>query len=720
MSPINPIAESGASPRSRRSRSRFRGAAMLVLFASLALAGCKSGSSGPLNDDWAMHGHDAAEQRFSPMTQIDEDSIDRLGLAWSLDLPDEVSLEATPLAVNGKLFFTGGYGNVYGVDAVTGKMDWVYNHNAMEAAPENAARMFGVNRGAAYWDGKVYAASRDGVMVALDARTGKPLWTTKFAYPGSKATSTGAPRVMDGKVIIGSSGGDYGARGFVTAMDGRTGKVLWRFFVTPASAADGEGKDTPADKIAAATWSGDWWTLGGGGGGSPYSGITYDPQLKQVYIGTGNGSPWNCHMRSKDGDDNLFLASVVALDADTGEYKWHYQYNPRECWDWKATSEMILTDMKVGDQTRKVLMQAPSNGFFYVIDRQTGKLLSADAYAKQNWAERIDLKTGKPVERPGIRFENGPITLYPGPLGAHNWQPSSYSPQTGLVYMPYIQAGITYAADPQALEMLKTAAGKIRYHQGAGMMTAIDPKDPMDDRGSLIAWDPVKKNIRWRVDYPTQSTTGTVVTAGGVVFHATLQGHLYAYDAATGKRLWSFDTKVGIVAPPITFGFKGKQYVSILTGPGGTPGEGGYPSLQQGWKYGLHPRRLLTFALDGKAVLPDTPAPDFKVASLDKPDLQLDPVKVEYGARLYHTSCSACHGGEVIGGGAAPDLRESSAAFDPVTLQQVVTGGALISRGMPKLDFTSAELNDIYQYIRYAAREEIKQRQAAGSKPKAQ
>ncbi|PZQ21508.1 MAG: PQQ-dependent dehydrogenase, methanol/ethanol family [Sphingopyxis macrogoltabida] len=668
------------------------------------LAGCSGPSQPPIasrGNDWASHGQDASEQRFSTLDQIDTSTIDKLGLAWSLDLPDESILQATPIAVDGSIYFPGGNGKVYAVDAESGALRWTHDAQPMMVNGKVSSRIYGANRGVAYWEGKVYTATRSGHLIALDARTGEVVWDTDFIAPGTRTTSSGAPRVLGDKIIIGTSGADIGGRGYVTTMDARTGKILWRFFTVPGDPK--QGFEDAAMEMAAKTWSGEWWKYGGGG--TVWNGITYDPEYRQVLIGVGNGGPWNCHYRGKAGDDNLFLASVVALDADTGKYKWHYQYNPHECWDWKATSDIVLADVRIGDTPRKVMMQAPSNGFFYVIDRANGKLISAEAYAKQNWAERIDLKTGRPVEKPGIRYENGPVVIYPSYNGAHSWQASSYSPKTGLVYIPYWQLGMRFSVSPLSDELLHHEPGKDRGRVGVDTAYYVDPKDPMDGRGSLIAWDPVAQKIKWRFDRPVGIMGGAMSTSGDLVFQGDLTGRFSAFNAGTGKELWHFDAKLGIIAPPITYSVKGKQYVSVLSGPGGGTAEGGTPGMYQGWKYGLQTRRLLTFAIGGKAALPPTPPPDFTVNAIDVPGVVIDPAKVEKGAIYYAFACGACHGAELHSAGTAPDLRESGMAADYASFAQVVQGGALQARGMPKVDIGDEDLRNIYQYIRWSARE---------------
>ena len=659
-------------------------------------------------DDWAGHGRTGDEQRFSPLTGINAGNVGRLGLVWSLDLPGEHTLEATPLEVQGVIYFSGGLGRVYAVDATSGRLLWQYEPQTNVHNARDARIIFGANRGVAYADGRVFVALKDGWMVALDAATGKVEWSARFLLPGDRSASSGAPRAFRGRVIIGNSGAEFGARGYVTTLDAKTGRVLWRFFVVPGDPAKGPDH-AASDEVmamAARTWSGDWWKYGGGG--TPWNAITYDEELNQIYVGTGNGGPWNSRFRSDGTKDNLFLTSVIALDADTGRYKWHYQYNPQDSWDYKATADIILADLEIDGVPRKVLMQAPTNGFFYVIDRHTGKLISAEKLGKVTWAERIDLASGRPVERAGIRYEKAPFTMFPGVWGAHNWQASSYNPHTGLVYIPYMQMGTTFTPSAAAEEAVRADPASLELRLGVITTLYVDPNDPMDGKGSLLAWDPVAQKLRWRVDHASIWNPGTMTTAGNLVFQGSNTGELHAYNASTGGLLWSFDAKHGIVAPPITYAVAGTQYVSLLVGYGGVSEAGSPHAMDQGWKYGLQPRRLLTFALDGKASLPYTAPPDASVHAVDDAAITLDPERVKRGEALY-LHCLICHGAGLVAGGNAPDLRESRIALNRDSWRALLRSGALVSQGMPRFDDLSDDsIEDLYQYVRAGARQAIR------------
>jgi quinohemoprotein ethanol dehydrogenase len=561
--------------------------------------------------NWPNTGGGLDESGYSRLAAINAGNVAGLGLASYTTLDNEVTLEATPVAVDGVVYFTGSSGSVYAVDAVSGKKLWKWDPEIWKSSPLKQMMNFGANRGVVYADGHIFAGVLDGRLVSLDAKTGKLLWSVMTVGPTDGATVNGAPRVFDGKVIIGNGGADgpHPARGYVTAYDQQTGKQVWRFYITPGS--PDENKGDPTMEMAAKTWTGEYWKVGGGGG-TAWNGMTFDPELNRIYIGTGNGGPWNPAVRSPQGGDNLFLTSVVALDANTGKYLWHYQYNQRDAWDYKATANIIEATIPIDGKPTKVLMQSPTNGFFYVINRETGKLISAEKTGKVTWADHIDLKTGRPVEMPNIRYEKGDTVIYPSMIGTHNWQAMSFNPKTGLVYIPYMQLAARYTTN--------TRPGDFVF----GGMTAEGVKlAPDDNTGALLAWDPVAQKARWRVPIDTTWNGGTLTTAGNLVFQGTADGYFSAYDATTGKKLWRFNAGLGIISAPMSYSVNGKQYVSVLVGYGGTTAAMS-DLLNVGWKYGAQPRRLLTFSLDGKAVLPPSPPRDMVVHALDDPSLTLD------------------------------------------------------------------------------------------------
>jgi quinohemoprotein ethanol dehydrogenase len=648
-------------------------------------------------DNWTNHNGDSNETAYSRLQQITKTNVSGLGLAWSLGLPGEVSLEATPVAVDGVLYFTGSAAKVYAVDGASGKILWTYDPQVWKTNPNAMHFNFAVNRGVAYADGRIFATALDGRLSALDAKTGKVLWTAQTVPLTSGQTVTGAPRVFAGKVIIGQGGADFGQRGYVTAYDAATGKQLWRFYVVPASPEQNKGD--PAMEMAAKTWSPDFWKTTGGGGG-PWDSITFDAELNRIYIGTANASPYDPSVRSPGSGTNLFTASIVALDATTGKYIWHYQVVPRDEWDYDCTQQMTLADLTIDGKSRKVLMQAPKDGFFYVLDRETGKLISAGKLGKVTWASGIDLKTGIPIEEPHDRYDvsgkSGKSLTWPASMGEHSWQSMSYSPQTGLVYIPTMQLGLSMTKnEPQAGGFQLGPISVLGVKQDSG-----------DDKGSLLAWDPVQQKAIWRVQHDNLWNGGALATAGNVVFQGTADGQFSAYDALTGRELWSQGAGGGVIASPMSYMAGGKQYVALLVGYGGQTGAWG-AKMNVGWKWG-QPRYLLSYTLDGKAPPPPMPPRTLAVHALDDPKFKLNPAQVAMGGGLY-IMCGACHGLDLISSGApGPDLRESYIALNPDAFYKVVHDGILIQAGMPRFDMLSHDqVMAIYAYIRAGARQAL-------------
>jgi len=650
-----------------------------------------AGASAGAGSEWRAINGDGDETGYSRLDQINSANVARLGLAWFLDLPGEASLEASPIELAGLLYFTGSYATVYAVDSSTGKLVWKFDPKTWE---HNSAKMnysFGVNRGAAYANGKVFSAALDGRLLALDARNGRLIWSTETTDPKGGQTVTGAPRVFDGKVIIGQGGADLGMRGYVSAYDQNTGNLLWRFYVVPSSPEANRGD--AAMEAAAKTWGGEFWKKTGGGGG-PWDGITFDAELNRIYVGTANASPGDAEARSPGGGDNLYTASIVALDANTGAYIWHYQINPRDSWDYDCTQQMTLTTLVIDGQRRKVLMQAPKNGFFYVLDRQSGKVISAEKLGKVNWAAHIDLATGRPVENANIRYETGQSIIFPANSGLHSWMRMAYSPLTGLVYVPTMQMGTRFRKGPPKDN---------EYDVGGGLSIASFGDQPGDGRGALVAWDPIARKAAWRVPNDTLWNGGVVVTAGNILFQGTADGWFSAYDARAGARLWRRDMGMGIIAPPMTYSIGGKQYVAVLVGYGGTAAVLS-DIMNVGWKYS-GPRRLVVFALDGHASLPPFDPPTLRINALDNSAEVLDPKQIAIGRQTY-MACAACHGRNLVGaGGPAPDLRESAIPLNSEAFWSVVHDGALLAAGMPRfVAFDKNQIESLRQYIRFGAR----------------
>jgi quinohemoprotein ethanol dehydrogenase len=668
---------------------------------SAAAAPSRSAISVGTSAEWHNNNGDSDETDFSQLAQITNKNAPQLGLAWSLDLPGEASLEGTPIAVNGILYFTGSYAKVYAVNGVSGKLLWTFDPKTWQDYPNKMNQNFAANRGVAYANGKIFTAALDGRLIALDVKTGRKIWATETFDKRSMQTITGAPRVFNTMVVIGQGGADMGQRGFVSAYDQSTGKQIWKFFVVPASPE--ENKGNAAMEAAEKTWNGAYWKKTGGGGG-PWDSITFDKAMNRIYVGTANAAPYDPESRSPGGGDNLYTASIVALDATTGKYVWHYQVNPRDSWDYDCTQQITLAELSLDGHKRKVLMQAPKNGFFYVLDRETGKLISAEKLGKVNWADHIDMATGRPVENPNIRYETGESIIYPFTSGGHSFMHMSYNPLQGLVYVPHMQMGTLFRKGgepvPGGVDIGNLSMGSAKA-------------DPDDGKGSLVAWDPVARKIRWSTSHNTIWNGGVVSTAGNVVFQGMADGHFSAYDAANGKQLWRSYAGMGIIASPMTYAVNGKQYVSILAGYGGSAAMLS-DIFGVGWKYSA-PRRLLTYALDGKKVLPKSPAPTFALNVAENASEVLDPKAATSGKNMF-LACAACHGRNLVGaGGPAPDLRESQIPLNADAFYAVVHDGALMSRGMPAFKaFNRPIIENYRQYIRKVQRETLAQQKAQG------
>jgi quinohemoprotein ethanol dehydrogenase len=647
-------------------------------------------------EDWLAYGRTHSEQRFSPLTDINRDTIARLGVAWYMDLPTDVGLVSTPLVVDGVLYFTGTMNVIRSVDATSGKLIWEYDPDVAGHIGKNRQVGWVHNRGISFYKGKIFAATWDGRLFALDAKTGELTWSTRTFDTNKPLYITGAPKAFKDKVLIGNGGTEVGrARGFVTAFDAETGEEAWKFYIVPGNPADGFENEAMA--MAAETWTGSWWEHGGGG--NAWHGFTYDPEFDAVYIGTGNGAPWNRRIRSPGGGDNLFLSSIVALNADTGDYLWHYQESPGETWDYTSTMDIVLADIEVDGRPIKAILHAPKNGFFYVIDRTTGKLVSAEPISRVTWATHIDLATGRPVETPDARYADGEANVWPSAHGAHNWQSMSYNPMTGLVYLPTMNMGGRY------VDLGLDASYRVEDFvggTGVGLFEILIPDDMPP--GMLQAWDPVKQEAAWSVSQDHPWNAGTLTTAGNLVFQGRYDGVLLAYDATTGEEVWSYDLGLGISAPPITYKLNGRQYVSLLVGYGGGYTMGFTPGLpDEGWAYGVHTRRLVTFALDGDTPLPAQPPP-YIPEPLVVPDFDVDEALVRRGARLYGTYCGICHGGGAVANAMASDLRASGLSLDFTAFAEVVREGALVHRAMPPFAaFEDEDLEAMRHYIRAVA-----------------
>ncbi|SEQ81995.1 quinohemoprotein ethanol dehydrogenase [Solimonas aquatica] len=654
---------------------------------------------------WLSTGRNYSEQRYSPLAAVNKSNVAQLGLAWSYKLDVDRATEATPIVVDGVMLVTSAFSIVTALDPRDGHELWKFDPKVRRDLDRDGC-CDAANRGVAVWQNKVYVGAYDGRLIALDLKTGAKLWETDTIVDHKRSyTISGAPRVVKGKVIIGNGGAELGVRGYIGAYDAETGALAWRFYTVPGDPS--RPAENAAMEMARKTWFGDqYYKLGGGG--TVWDSMAYDPELDLLYIGTGNGSSWNRKVRSEGKGDNLFLSSIVALRPDSGEYVWHYQTTPGETWDFTATQSIILADLKIEGQTRKVLMQAPKNGFFYVVDRVTGKLISAEKFVTVNWASKVDLASGRPVESPDGDWTSQPKLVFPGPLGAHNWQPMSYSPQTGLVYIPAQQAPYLYVPDNA-----QRYSGRGRWHTGSAPLAVPENNKELQGiaglyKGQLLAWDPVAQKVAWSQDYAAIWNGGTLATAGNLVFQGTADGRFVAYAADKGDKLWETPANTGVMAGPMSYEIDGVQYVSVAAGWGGALPLAAGALAAPGTRADA---RILTYKLGGTASLP---APKTAVALPPPPPLTAKPAVVAKGRDLYNEHCGVCHGASAIGGGVLPDLRKLTPEKHQIFAG--IVAGAYIDKGMPSLmDVLKPEdVEAIHQYL-IARAQDLHREAAAGS-----
>ena len=649
--------------------------------------------------NWLLHGRTYDEQRFSPLKKINADNVGKLGPAWIYETGTKRGLESTPIVVDGVLYATGTWSVVYALDAASGRELWRYDPKVPRAKGRDGCCDV-VNRGVAVWKDRVYFGSFDGRLICLDRATGQPKWEVLTVDPKKPYTITGAPRVVKDLVFIGNGGAEFGVRGYVSAYDAKTGKLRWRFYTVPAS-HDGP-HEHPELHEAAQTWSPDsLWESGLGG--TVWDSMAYDPVLDLLYVGVGNASVYDRDKRSPGGGDNLFVSSILAVKPESGRLVWHYQTTPGDQWDYTATQHMILADLEIRGVERRVLMQAPKNGFFYVLDRETGELISAEPYVDVSWATHVDLETGKPVERPEADWGKGVAMVTPSISGGHNWHPMTYSAATGLVYIPAFEAIYSYGPDPN----FEYEDGLFNTAEDWGALNAgfEGYEEAVRYLGSavLIAWDPIEAKPVWSVDKGTQVPAGTLSTAGGLVFQGRDDGWFAAYDAVDGSERWKIETGVGIMAPPVTYEIGGEQYVTVLAGMGGSQAAhfGRVESTNEG--------KIFSFRLGGKADMPETPKR--VLPPLYAPDIEADPATVERGRDLYGRYCTRCHGVGAHSSGLYPDLRRSAPEIHEVW-DAIVLDGIFSNRGMA--GFRDALDEDdvaaIHAYVASRAREPLRLR----------
>ncbi|APG63805.1 alcohol dehydrogenase [Sphingorhabdus lutea] len=664
----------------------------------------KTGGDGT---NWAMTGFSYDEQRYSPLDQINDKNVKQLGIAWFADLPDARGQEATPVIVNGRLYVTTAWSKLFAYDAKTGKELWNFDPKVPKETGAKACCDV-VNRGVAYFNGKLYLGTLDGRLIAIDAATGVQLWSVATLDPLSNGTITGVPRVVKNMVIIGNGGAEFGTRGYVTAYDINTGRQLWRFYTVPnpKGEPDGEISDSIL-KTAINSWSkegGNWRQSGGGG--TVWDAIVYDHELDQLYIGVGNGSPWNHGIRSNGEGDNLFLSSIVALRPDTGEYIWHYQETPGETWDFTATQPIILADKKAEDGSiTKVLYHAPKNGFFFTLNRKNGQLLGAEPFIKGiNWASGYDMKTGRPIENPKARFyKTGEMFMsIPSALGAHNWHPMSYNPNTGMVYIPAQIVPAAYlppanadqaASKPKGFNLGINSAG-FDFPDDVNIVKAAKAAAT----GQLVAFDTKANKVAWTVDYPAPWNGGTMTTAGNLVFQGTSTGEFNAYSADKGTLLWSFPVQSGVLAGAATYMVDGEQYIAFLTGKGGAfplvAGYGGGASMAV-----PNIARLVVMKIGGTTKFPALPAVSEHV--WNPPAQEGKAADIAAGQAHFQRYCMTCHGSGAVGNAVLPDLRKSGTLADAETWKSIIIDGMLAQNGMVSFAnvLSPAQADQIRQYV---------------------
>jgi len=551
----------------------------------------------PLPGAWLSYGRDQDETRYSTLKQIDSTNAKRLGLAWSYVMgAGGGNQEGTPLMWNNTLYGITTWSVVFALDARTGKELW---RRDPEVNPSTRSVICcgNVNRGIALYNGMIIAPSIDGRLFALNATTGKPVWETRIVYPQDQYTLTMAPRIANGRVIIGASGGDKPTRGQFSAVDAQTGQFLWRFYTVPGDPS--LPYESEALRRAAKTWGGDFYK--NGGGGAVWDGFAYDPETNLVYVGTGNAEPWVQKFRGAQGLDNLYTCSILAVDLNTGQLKWHYQAVPNDNWDFDNVQQLMLLDLNINGRVRKVITQAAKDGFFYVLDRATGEFISAEPFVKVSWALSMG-KDGRPVVNPAAYYDQEPISIYPTGGGAHNWSPMSYNPNTGLVYIPSSYQSFPYQATPTL------RPGSTGYVRPQGQTKIIEPtmgpEPPAGARGGLQAWDPVKQQLKWNLEGGGGIGGGTSTTAGNLVFQVINDGRFRAISADKGEVLYEVKIARTGMAAPITYEVDGKQYVAF----GGGLGRAANVQGPNNAKVDNAPM-MFVFTLDGTAELPPPPPP---------------------------------------------------------------------------------------------------------------
>ena len=624
--------------------------------------------------NWLTHGLTYKEQRFSLLTQINKSNLDELGLAWTKQIGDfNMRMQGTPIVVNGVMYVTNGWSVVYALDAANGTELWRYDPMVDRSYVKLACCGPAHNRGVAIYKGQVFVATFDGRLLALNAKDGSLSWEVDTYHPSAlgRFNITGAPRVAADKVFIGNGSSEAGRRrGYVTAYDAATGEMAWRFYLVPGDPS--QPFEHPEMELAAKTWGGEWWKMGGGG--TAWNSLVYDEELNSLYIGVGNGAPWPRQIRSPGGGDDLFLTAIISVDVESARMNWFYQTVPGDNWDYSSAMDITLSTIEVDGQQRKVLLQAPKNGFFYVIDRETGELLRAHPYTEAiNWATHIDMETGRPVENPNAVFETNPQWMLPANAGAHNWEPQSWDEEAGLMYFYYHDMPNFYSL---AEEFVKTGTYKIRERGlslgiGEGeyrrQLEAQSQQIRPPTEGYLGAFDPLTGQYKWRHKLNRAFNGGVLATAGGLLFQGEGDGRLVARDTHDGKQLWEFNALGSFSSAIVSYQIDNIQYLATMVS--------GNRALDLGGS-------LLVFRLDGTATMPVRMKASLPIPK--QPEVTVSTDNYLNGERIYSAQCANCHGGIGVPSeisAAAPDLRRMTLDTHNEFLN-IVLKGSLAEQGM--------------------------------------
>jgi quinohemoprotein ethanol dehydrogenase len=661
-----------------------------------------------------MAGHDPDGTYFSPLKDIDLHNVSRLGFAWDYHLGTRRGLEATPLVIDGVMYASSNFGRVYALDAATGRELWKYDPH-IDGQWARYACCDAVNRGIAAFGGRIYVGALDGWLHALDARTGRLIWkvdTLIGRHERKPYTLSGAPLLAGGLIVIGNGGGDFaGARGYVTAYDLDTGAERWRFFTVPRDPAQGP-QDQDHLNAAVSTWD-PRHPWNSGSGGTVWDGMAYDPALQLVYIGTANAAPYNSHLGGRRGGDELYAASIIAIHADDGRMAWYYQTVPQDRWDFDSTQKLVLADLELAGRRRQVIMQAAKNGFYYVLDRRSGELLSAHNFAYVSWTKGIDPKTGRPIPDPQADYDKGPALVFPSESGAHGWQPMAFDAARGLTYIPAIEAGNVM------VESIDRPAGLVegQFTTPAFVPEGYEPKamrslygnlpsldrlrrglqTNLASRGYLRAWSVAEHRVVWEIQTASSWDGGVLATAAGLVFQGDANGLLNAYAAETGRKVAAIDLGSSLMAAPITYRVAGVQYVAIMAGYGGGAVITGSPldPASAAYRYG-NDGRIIVLKLGGPT--PPLPPPwTVDGPEPQPPARQASAAAVTAGEVLYNRHCARCH---LFGRGILPDLRRMSAAthslFKPIVLE-----GLYVPQGMGRFDdvLSPADTDMLHAYL---------------------